>query len=288
MNLATSLIGNRIEPLDYGVMLAESEPSTIFPELNDVLRQYAERVKSALSENLVGVYLAGSFAVGDADAYSDVDLMVITEREITESQLAHLQALHGELYDLDSEWAQHLEISYMPCALLNDQASVGITKLWYLDNGQRSLQLRTHDNSWVVRWVLRDCGIPLIGPAAITLINPIPENLLKDNLCAVVRTWGGDIVADPNLMDARWYQAFVVMTWCRILMSLETGRIYSKPASARWAQQTLGERWAVLIEKTLNERPIPWEIKVYESAKPEVLKETLEFTRYVLKRVGKV
>lgn len=262
-----------------------AEQPTPYPELNDVLRQYVERVNSVLAENMVGVYVAGSFAVGDADAFSDVDLMVITEDEITDEQLDALQVLHGRIYELDSAWAQHLEISYMPRVLLNDCESVGITKLWYLDNGHRSLELHTHDNTWVVRWVLRECGIPLIGPAAIALIEPVPENLLKEELCEVVRTWGGEIVADPDIMKARWYQAFVVITWCRILMTLETGKVHSKLVSAQWAQQTLGERWAPLIQQTLDERPIPWEIKVPESAKPKDLQDTLEFTRYVIGRI---
>ncbi len=261
---------------------------TIFPELNDILRQYAERLKLALRENLVGVYIAGSFAVGDADAYSDVDLMVITESEITESQLSALQVLHGRIYELGSAWAQHLEISYLPRALMNDRESVGVAKLWYLDNGHRSLQLHTHDNTWVVRWVLRECGIPLIGPAAKTLIDPIPEDLMKEGLSAVVRNWGGDLVADPQLMEARWYQAFVVVTWCRILNTLETGRIHSKPVSAVWSQQNLDQRWSPLIQKALDERRLPWEVKVNGLATPEDLNETLEFTRYVLARIEKV
>ena len=268
-------------------MRSESENPTIFPELNDVLWRYAEDVSSVLGKNLIGVYVAGSFAVGDADEFSDADAMVITEDEISDEQLAALQILHGQIYKLDSAWAQHLEISYMPRALLNERDSVGMTKLWYLDNGQRSLQLHTHDNNWVVRWVLRECGIPLIGPDARTLIDPIPEDLLRDELCAVVRIWGGDLVAAPQLMAARWYQAFVVVTWCRILMTLETGRIHSKLASARWAQKNLDPRWENLIEHALNERQLPWAIKVSENASLKNLQTTDAFTHYVLERLGK-
>lgn len=261
---------------------------TSYPELNTVLERYVESVVPALDANMVGVYLAGSFAVGDADAFSDVDLIVITENEISESQLARLQVLHGQIYELDSEWAQHLEISYFPRALLNDHAAVGLAKLWYLDNGQRSLKPDTHDNTWVVRWVLRECGVALRGPSAKALIDPIPPALMRAELLGIVRSWGGDLIADPNLMSARWYQAFVVGTWCRILMTLETGRIHSKLVSARWAQQNLDQRWVDLIESALAERRLPWKVKVLENACPEILKTTDEFTRYVLARVDKM
>ncbi len=273
------------EPLSYGVMQGSAKQLTPFPKLNDVLRCYGEGVTAALGSNLIGVYLTGSFAVGDADEFSDADAMVITEDEITIQQLAELQVLHVNIYESDSVWAQHLEISYIPRALLNDVESVGIAKLWYLDNGQRSLQLHTHDNTWVVRWVLRECGIPLVGPAAKTLIDPIPEDLMRDELRAVVRNWGGDLTADPQLMEARWYQAFVVVTWCRILMTLETGSIHSKPASVAWARRKLGQRWSPLIGKALEERCLPWDVKVSGLASSRDLEETLEFTRYVIARL---
>src|SRR5690606_31306377 len=136
------------------------------------------------------------------------------------------------IYDLDSGWAQHLEISYFPRALLNDRNSVGVAKLWYLDNGQRSLKPDTHDNTWVVRWVLRECGIALSGPPAHGMIDPIPPDMMRAELLGVVRSWGRELIANSDTMSARWYQAFVVVTWCRILMTLETGRIHSKLVSA--------------------------------------------------------
>jgi hypothetical protein len=46
-------------------------------------------------------------------------------------------------------------------------------------------------------------------------------------------------------------QAFVVLTLCRLLYTLESGAVASKPGAARWAQQAVGPRWAGLIERAL-------------------------------------
>lgn len=46
--------------------------STGFPELDDVLDRLAAAAAEVLGPELVGVYLVGSFAVGDADEHSDV------------------------------------------------------------------------------------------------------------------------------------------------------------------------------------------------------------------------
>jgi hypothetical protein len=47
----------------------------------------------------------------------------------------------------------------------------------------------------------------------------------------------------------RGHQAFVVLTLCRLLYTLETGAVASKPAAASWAVGALGERWAGLIKR---------------------------------------
>src|SRR5687768_14968259 len=63
-----------------------SDP-TIYAELNDVLRELVEGVQAILGDNLCGTYLQGSFAVGDADEHSDVDFIVATQGQITDTQL---------------------------------------------------------------------------------------------------------------------------------------------------------------------------------------------------------
>jgi len=57
---------------------------TPYPDLNGVLEELVTGVRSILAANLCGVYLQGSFAVGDADQHSDVDFIVVTEDEVTD------------------------------------------------------------------------------------------------------------------------------------------------------------------------------------------------------------
>ena len=49
--------------------------------------------------------------------------------------------------------------------------------LWYLDHGSRSLGQHNHDNTVVVRWVLRERGVVLSGPEPETLVDPIPVDV---------------------------------------------------------------------------------------------------------------
>src|SRR5881275_2133794 len=82
---------------------------TVYAELNAVLGELVETVRTTLGENFCGAYLQGSFALSHADADSDVDFIVVTRDEVTDAQLDALQDMHRRIYALPSPWAQHLE-----------------------------------------------------------------------------------------------------------------------------------------------------------------------------------
>lgn len=55
---------------------------TPYPDLNTVLQDLVTSIQEILTDNLVGAYLQGSFAVGDFDIHSDVNFIVVTERDL--------------------------------------------------------------------------------------------------------------------------------------------------------------------------------------------------------------
>jgi hypothetical protein len=59
------------------------QPLTSFPELDFVLRDHEDRLRQALGDLIVAVYLQGSLAIGDFDLTSDVDFIVVTRRELS-------------------------------------------------------------------------------------------------------------------------------------------------------------------------------------------------------------
>ena len=59
------------------------------------------------------------------------------------------------------------------------------------------------------------------------------------------------MLADPSWLKRDDYQAFAVLSMCRIQYTLRTGNIASKPVSARLAQQESSQAYRVLIEQAL-------------------------------------
>jgi len=252
---------------------------TPYPDLNAVLSELAERIQAILGPHLVGIYLQGSFAVGDFDEHSDVDYIIVIQDELSEEQVATLQAMHARIYDLDCAWAQHLEGSYFPKDTLRLPPQPDET-LWYQDNGARQLIRSVHCNTLVVRWQLRQHGIALVGPEANTLLPPVPDAALRQEILAVIHDWGGEILANPEHYNNRFYQGFIVLSFCRMLHSLHTATIESKRRSAEWAKATLDPAWHDLIDRTWATRPVP-EVSVRTPADPGDYERTLAFVHYV-------
>jgi hypothetical protein len=254
---------------------------TPYPELNAVLRELVASVQAILGDTFVAAYLQGSFAVGDFDRHSDVDFIIAVEEELSDEQVQALQTMHGRIYGLDCGWAQHLEGSYFPKDVLRHTSQRG-KPLWYLDNGSRSLVRSDHCNTVVVRWTVREHGIALAGPSPATLVDPVSVETLRQEIFATIRDWGQQILDKPDPFNNRFYQTFIVLSYCRMLHGLHTGSTGSKRAGAEWAKATLDPSWIGLIDRTWDGRPNP-ALSVRQPADPEDFKSTLEFVQYIIK-----
>jgi aminoglycoside adenylyltransferase-like protein/nucleotidyltransferase-like protein len=254
---------------------------TPFPELNALLAGLSRSVAAILGGNFHAAILQGSFAVGDFDRDSDVDFLVVTNGEVADAHLPALQAMHRSVYAQPVPWAQHLEGSYIPRDVLRDPAATA-SDLWYLDHGSQSLVRSTHCNTIVVRWTVREHGIPLAGPAPRSLVDPIPVEALVREVFTTMCDWGGtSLLVDPRPIDSLWYQSFVVVSYCRMLHTLYTRTIASKAAAVRWALDTLDQRWTRLIERAWAERPDP-ALKCRLPVDSEDRTETVAFVRYAI------
>lgn len=256
---------------------------TAYSELNYVLWQLVCSAQEILGTDFVGIYLQGSFAVGDYDLHSDVDFIIAIAKELSEAKVGALQVMHGRLYDLDNHWAQHLEGSYFPQDVLRDPSQRG-GKLWYLDNGSASLIQSNHCNTLVVRWVLREKGVPLVGPAVESLIDPIDVQSMCREIWTVINEWGQEILDDPQRYNNRFYQGFIVLSFCRMLHSLQTGIIESKVVGAAWAKRNLDPSWSGLIDGAWAGRPNP-AVSVHQPADPEDFANTLKFIQCCIEEI---
>ncbi|MGO8947080.1 MAG: aminoglycoside adenylyltransferase domain-containing protein [Ktedonobacterales bacterium] len=258
---------------------------TIYTDLNTVLCELVTTTHAILGENFCGAYLQGSFAVGDADASSDVDFVVVTHTEISDDHVAALGSMHARFPTLDVEWAKHLEGSYIPKGVLR-RPGPSCGPFLYVDNGSPHLEWSNHDNTAVVRWALREYGIVLAGPDPASLVDEVTADVLRSEIRRTMRERAQDLRASRDSSDkpwSAWLQPHVVLAYCRMLHTLSTGRVGSKLAAGHWALSALDDRWADLLHRALDDRPDPWE-RVHRPADPALVAATWTFIDYALQR----
>jgi hypothetical protein len=259
--------------------------SEAYPELASVLQRFVAGVQNALRGNFLGAYLVGSLATGDFDLDSDVDFLILTNADLSDSEVRSLQTTHIEIHALGCYPAEHLEGSYISTDLLNRADLVGVEPLWFVDNGSTSLERSIHDNRWHVRWILRERGITIIGPDPKTLMHPVPTGALRSEAVAAIQDLKNHFVAEMDRplgwFNTRFGQSFAVLTCCRMLYTCKSGTVQSKLSGVKWAEQSLDAAWCELIRKAWTERMgVRFGDKVRQPAHTKLLHETAKFIAY--------
>lgn len=251
---------------------------TPYPDVNEILTLLFSDVHKILGNQFIGMYLFGSLANSDFDEHSDIDVLVVTDEEISQSTFSALQELHKRINSIDSPWAIQIEASYIPKeALRRFDPANNIHP--HMDRGDNEvLHWMSHESDWIIqRNILRERGIVIKGPDLRTLIDPISSDELRKAVVNVLPLWVKPILENPSLIKKRGYQSYCVLTLCRMLYTVRHGKILSKPKAAKWALEHMDSEWKPLIERALVGRQ-----NSDLEADPEDLKGTLEMMRYVV------
>ena len=131
---------------------------TPYSDVNALLRELLRSARAILGRHFIGAYLFGSLATGDFDQASDIDVLVVTDDEISADLFTALQAMHARIAAIDSPWATQLEVSYVPRRAIRRYDPARALHP-HLDRGRgESLRLVQHESDWVIqRHIRRRC-----------------------------------------------------------------------------------------------------------------------------------
>ena len=229
---------------------------TPYPDVNVLLDDLLEGIRAILGDDLIGVYLDGSLALGDFDpATSDVDFIAAIAQPLSPASFEALAAMHRQMRDSGRPFATELEGSYIHLSALrrHDPADATFPNL---ERGpDEVLKLKEHHSDWVIhRYTVREHGLTLFGPPPATLIDLVSADDVRTATAGVLRSWWGTPDATEAIARAHpGYLCYVVQTMCRALCALERGEVISKRAAAEWALQTQDARWQALIKRSLRQ-----------------------------------
>ena len=253
---------------------------TPIPDANAVLRAFLKESRAILGDRVVGIYFGGSLATGEFDQSSDLDALVVTTGPLPPETVSALSAMH-ERFSAGAvgwgKWGWELEVSYVPQDAVRRYDPANDIHP-YIDRGGR-LRSEEHGREWdIQRHVIREWGITVEGPPPRSLIDPVEPNDVRRAVLMAIADWWPQFLLEPAKLHPRGYRSYMVLTGCRMLYTLEFGTVVSKPLAARWAQATLGTRWATLIAWAETARHGPY------TEEQDNLSEAVEFIRYVIER----
>lgn len=250
---------------------------TRFAELNGVLHDLVTGAQEALGESFVGAYLQGSFALGAGDLLSDCDFLVVVRDRPDAQQEAALRDLHRRIPHGEGHWCGHLEGSY---AVAGDLRTVdGLGAEWlYVDHGWDEMSWSDHCNRAWTRWILREHGVTLVGPCPVELVDPVPEDVLREQARAGLATLTDDVLGwcPPTIA---WCQRYLVVQASRSLYTVRTAQVASKRDALRWAMMHGDPRWRPLLQQVLADRDLGWDPE--DRPRPGSLDAAREFAAYV-------
>lgn len=254
---------------------------TPHPDVNEILNLLYSDVKEILGDQLVGMYLFGSLANGDFDNASDIDVLFVIERRVSEPEFSALKEMHARINKLDSPWAIQLEVSYIPRDALFRHDPNNKTHP-HMDRGNNEvLHWMAHESDWIIqRYILRERGVHILGPDLQTLVDPVSVDERRRAVAEVLPLWVNRILEDPSVINKRGYQSYCVLSLCRMLYTLKTGDIISKRVAAQWAKENLASHWRPLIERAWIGRQSP-----DLDADPEDVRETCAMMRFTLQQI---
>lgn len=219
---------------------------------DELLVRFTEMSKEVFSNNLVGVYLHGSLAMGCFNPLkSDIDLILIVKNDISDTEkidfLNHLLVLNNEAPEKGFE--------------------LSIVKQAYCNPLVYPTPYELHFSSHYINWIRRDIddyvqtlkGTDKDLGAHFTIINHYGVVLYGKPIAQVF----GE-VSKKDYIDSIWFDVengseeilknpmYMTLNLCRVLAYLRNGLVLSKKAGGEWAVQNMPTEYRPFIQNALQ------------------------------------
>jgi hypothetical protein len=254
-------------------MNGSSKYPTPYVDVNELVDVLKCEVAGILRDRYIGMYIHGSLAIGDFDPHrSDIDFVVVTDDELSSESVSALEYMHAWIINSNLTWKTNFEGSYIPKDALRRLDPTNCTHPVIRVDG--SFGLDRHSSEWVIqRHVIREYGIVVSGPDPRGIIDPVKPDQLREATLGVLCEWWAPQLEEPFRLCEDEYQAYTILTMCRVLYTLKFATVASKQIAARCMQKQLDRRWTALIDRALA-----WQ----HDKTMDSFVETMEFIRYTL------
>lgn len=218
----------------------------------DLLSRFTEMCREILGENLTGVYLHGSAAMGCFQPQlSDLDLLVIVNTDVPDGMKAefmeHVVCLNeegpGKGIELSLVKREFCETFVYPTPFELHFSEAHLE--WYKRNPQEYVEkMRGTDKDLAAHFMItRKFGVCLWGAKKEDVFGEVPAEAYRDSILYDVENAGEDILTNP---------LYVTLNLCRVLGYLREGLVLSKKSGGEWGLIHLPEEFHALLREALR------------------------------------
>jgi Domain of unknown function (DUF4111)/Nucleotidyltransferase domain len=250
--------------------------------LQEDIREFLEFYKELLlevlpAERVHGIYLYGSLALDSFDPdTSDIDFVTVIKGRIGKKteELLNLVHLRSNSHPFGSRMDG--------CYVTLDQAGKvyrEIEEYPFFADGK--LHKGHHDLNYITWWTLQNKGVVVFGEPISSLNLDMKWEDVQKTLNYNLNTyWNEKLDRDMCFFYDDWIE-FGIITLCRILLSLEYRKIFSKKEAVGKARMLLPARYHPILLEGLRIKTNPESESYYHSK--EVRKEDMKrFVEYVI------
>lgn len=220
-------------------------------DVREFVAKIAAEIMKVVGEDTVGVYLHGSLAMGGFNpAHSDIDLIAVTENELT---IKAKQALVG-LFLTHSSQPYPIEISFLNQAQLHkwqhpSPYDFHFSEHWrsrYEEEVGKEPEFYVQeeiDTDWDLAahlTIMHKCGICIIGKPVQNTFPAIPKADYVSSIFVDYEECMETIYVNP---------VYGILNGLRVYWYLKEGRISSKKEAGDWGARTLPEEVRPIVQQ---------------------------------------
>ncbi len=211
-------------------------PTGIPKDLANLLQVMATDFPAILREDLVGIYLWGSLTYNAFDATcSDVDSIVVTRRDLDHREFSEVDEWFRNKRG-QNRWVERIDMRFVVENEFLDKASRCCG--FYHHTGK--LVRHGSDGNPIIWLNIAQSGITLWGKDAKLIVPQVSAECLNDALLLELNYLKEGLASKVGDRSdkAFIYNAYAVLTACRILYSAHHRTLVSKDQAYTWAIET--------------------------------------------------
>ncbi|RKX53198.1 MAG: hypothetical protein DRP25_00845, partial [Thermotoga sp.] len=216
--------------------------------INDVVKSF----RKTLKDNLVGVYLHGSLAMGCFNPnYSDIDMLIVVEREMSVEDKRlfigdFLDTIKSKKIPKKGIEFSVIQIKYLRNFEYPTPFELHYSKMWKeaYEQNRVDFSKQNRDPDLAAHIVVTlNRGMCLYGESIDKVFKPIPEKFYVESILHDAKDIERNPMEDP---------VYSVLNFCRILYYLKEKVVSSKKEAGEWAIEILPEDLKRLVNKALR------------------------------------